>query len=184
MGDAIFRGRPVWERADLLLVIWGDQVHVSAETLRAALALHGGAARRLVLPVVALEEPYVEYRFSATGCLDAVLQTREGDVCRPGGFGDVGTFLLSTAGLPEAWAAYLAETTRGARTGEVNFLPFLVFLSRLGWEVIPHRVADPFEARGINTPADLEFFRRLYGARQAASPALPSAAPNTVAHDV
>src|SRR6185312_16601299 len=45
MGDAIFRGYPVWSRAAAILIVWGDQVFVSAETLARACALHNGFAR-------------------------------------------------------------------------------------------------------------------------------------------
>lgn len=162
MGDAIFGARSFWEPATTILVIWGDQLHVSSDTLRATLALHAGRPRCIGLPLVALPKPYVEYRFDSDGRLSAILQSREGDNCRPGGFGDVGTFVLSTEGLAAAWDKYLPSAPRGIRTGEVNFLPFLVFLSTLGWEVRCHHVTEVSEARGINTPEDLAFFQSLY----------------------
>jgi bifunctional N-acetylglucosamine-1-phosphate-uridyltransferase/glucosamine-1-phosphate-acetyltransferase GlmU-like protein len=162
MGDAIFGGADVWEQAQAILIIWGDQVHVSAETIAASLALHGGAERRMVIPVVPLDEPYVEYEFDDAGRLTNILQSREGDKCHPGGAGDVGTFVLSTRGLSEIWEAYLAHAALGAATGEQNFLPFLVHLSQIGWDVLRHPVSDPWEARGINTPEDLAFFQTVY----------------------
>ncbi len=163
MGDAIFCGLPVWGSAENILIIWGDQVHVSAETLTACRAVHlSGKGPHCTLPLVALDEPYVEYVFDASGRLDRVLQTREGDLCNPGGLGDVGTFLLSTAGLEKLWREYVSLVPGGAVTGELNFLPFLVFLTRRGWPVNRVSVADSTEARGINTPEDLAFFRRLY----------------------
>lgn len=162
MGDAIFCGFPVWSQAKTVVVLWGDQVHVARETLRRGLELHRNAQNRIVLPLVALPEPYVEYCFEPSGRLMAVRQTREGDRCRPGGLGDVGTFILSTAGLGSAWARFLEARRVGAVTGDINFLPFLVFLAQRGWEVKRFEVADPVEARGINTPADLAFFRDLY----------------------
>lgn len=163
MGDAVFRGYPVWSRADTVVVVWGDQVHVSRATIEAGIELHQKAARRIVLPLVPLAEPYVEYVFDETGHLIAVLQSREGDRCRPGRLGDVGAFMLSTRGLGDEWAKYLAETTgRGTVTAEVNFLPFLVFLAGRGWDVRQLGVADPVEAKGVNTPEDLAFFRALY----------------------
>lgn len=162
MGDAIFGGADIWGKAQAILVIWGDQVHVSAETIAASLKLHGGTAKRMVIPVVALDEPYVEYEFDADGHLTNILQSREGDICHPGGLGDVGTFVLSTEGLKDIWGAYVAKATVGTATGEQNFLPFLVHLSAIGWDVLCHPVSDPWEARGINTPEDLEFFRKVY----------------------
>lgn len=162
MGDAIFRGEPTWSSYRNVIVVWGDQVHVSENTIASSLALQADAERRVMIPLVALREPYVEYRFDAAGRLDKILQTREGDVCQPGGLGDVGTFVLSTGGLAKDWQTFLAQVERGALTGEVNFLPFLAFLSRTGWDVRSLPVADPREARGINTPDDLVFFREVY----------------------
>ena len=155
MGDAIFRGLPVWSHARTILVVWGDQVCVSARTLREACALHAGSARTLVLPVVALPEPYVEYLFADDGAVLSVRQSREGDLCRPNGYADVGAFVLSVEHLHHAWTRFLATQAPGALTGEINFLPFLPFLSSLGWRVKRLIVADPREACGVNTPADL-----------------------------
>jgi bifunctional N-acetylglucosamine-1-phosphate-uridyltransferase/glucosamine-1-phosphate-acetyltransferase GlmU-like protein len=161
MGDAIFRGFDVWSRHDAILVIWGDQLFVSSATLSRAVAALGKPRRHVVLPVTRMAQPYVEYVFAAAQ-LAAVRQSREGDATTPNGFSDVGTFLLGTEGLAEAWGDFLAGAPAGARTGEINFLPFLPFLSSRGWRVTPLEVADATEARGINTPDDLAFFRKLY----------------------
>ena len=161
MGDAIFRGYQTWSQYDAVLIVWGDQVFVSSDTLSRtidALELPGPQA---VLPVTRMERPYVEYAFEE-GRLRKVLQTREGDITTPDGLSDVGTFLLTTGGMKAAWEQYLAGGAHGSHTGEINFLPFLPFLSRLGWRIQPLEVADATEARGINTPGDLDFFRNLY----------------------
>jgi bifunctional UDP-N-acetylglucosamine pyrophosphorylase/glucosamine-1-phosphate N-acetyltransferase len=163
MGDAIFQAHDAWSGYEWLLVVWGDQVFVSGNTLSRALAARS-AAHQMVLPLTRMAEPYVEYVLEG-GCLLRVLQTREGDATTPYGFSDVGTFLLSVAGLKPAWQAYRATTPAGAATGEINFLPFLPFLSDRGWKVTPLEVADVTEARGINTPDDLAFFQNLYEKR-------------------
>jgi bifunctional UDP-N-acetylglucosamine pyrophosphorylase/glucosamine-1-phosphate N-acetyltransferase len=170
MGDAIFGARAYWRSATTILVIWGDQVHVSSKTIRATLAVHAGSPYSIGLPLVALSKPYVEYRLDEVGRLTGILQSREGDLCLPGGFSDVGTFVLSTQGLGEAWDEYLPSAPRGRQTGEVNFLPFLLFLSQRGWAVRCHRVDDANEARGVNTPDDLAFFRLLYSSGAPPSP--------------
>ncbi len=109
MGDAIFRAEPIWLNFRNIIVVWGDQVDVSRDTIDSSLMLHAAADRRVVIPMVALSEPYVEYRFDAEGRLDRILQRREGDIPKAGGLGDVGTFVLSTRGLADAWRASLAE---------------------------------------------------------------------------
>jgi bifunctional UDP-N-acetylglucosamine pyrophosphorylase / glucosamine-1-phosphate N-acetyltransferase len=161
MGDAIFGARAVWTQCDALLIVWGDQVFVSGDTLRRTLAALPSPERQAILPVTRMAKPYVEYLFEGPR-LAKVLQSREGDKTSPNGFSDVGTFLLATRGLAEAWDSYLAQAACGGATGEINFLPFLPFLSDQGWTVTPLEVADATEARGINTREDLAFFQSLY----------------------
>ncbi|HKB96155.1 MAG TPA: NTP transferase domain-containing protein, partial [Rhizomicrobium sp.] len=38
MGDAIFGAHAVWAKFDAMLIVWGDQVFVSSDTLRRSLA--------------------------------------------------------------------------------------------------------------------------------------------------
>jgi bifunctional UDP-N-acetylglucosamine pyrophosphorylase/glucosamine-1-phosphate N-acetyltransferase len=161
MGDAIFRGHEIWSAYDAVLIVWGDQVFVSADTLGRTVAALGATPQSAVLPVTRMAEPYVEYVWD-NDRLATVRQSREGDVCTPNGFSDVGTFLLSTHGLDAAWQEYLAQVPRGGQTGEINFLPFLPFLAANGWSVTPLTVPDATEARGINTKDDLAFFQSLY----------------------
>jgi bifunctional N-acetylglucosamine-1-phosphate-uridyltransferase/glucosamine-1-phosphate-acetyltransferase GlmU-like protein len=161
MGDAIFRGHATWAAFDAVLIVWGDQVFVSTDTLARAIAALDATAKSGVLPVTAMAEPYVEYVWNGDR-LSAVRQSREGDACTPNGLSDVGTFLLSTHGLDAAWERYLAQAPRGGLTGEINFLPFLPFLAANGWTIEPLTVADTTEARGINTKDDLAFFQSLY----------------------
>jgi bifunctional UDP-N-acetylglucosamine pyrophosphorylase/glucosamine-1-phosphate N-acetyltransferase len=159
MGDAIFRGYPVWSQARTILIVWGDQVFVSINTLRTACELHRGDDRTLVIPVVAMPEPYVEYLFHDSDRLLAVRQTREGESCAPGGYGDIGTFALSVAELRTSWLRYLNRAAVGGATREINFLTFLPWLSAHRWTVRRFTIADDREARGINTPQDLAFFQ-------------------------
>ncbi|HVT73246.1 MAG TPA: NTP transferase domain-containing protein [Lacunisphaera sp.] len=164
MGDAIFGVADLWGGYDDIVVVWGDQFNVSPATYRGALAVHAALPRpALALPVVRAPRPYVEYVFDRGGRLTAVRQSREGDTCAAQGFSDTGVFILS-AGAPllAAWRDYLATNPRGAATGEVNFLPFLVHLSlAAGWPVGRHEISDPGEAVGINTPEELAFARAL-----------------------
>ena len=161
MGDAIFRGQEVWSKYDAVLVVWGDQVFVSNDTLECAIGALDTSRHHAVLPVTRMAQPYVEYVFEGPR-LTKVLQTREGDQTTPNGFSDVGTFLLGTDGLKAAWEDYLGNAPRGSGTGEINFLPFLPFLSSKAWAITPVEVADETEARGINTKEDLAFFQSLY----------------------
>jgi bifunctional N-acetylglucosamine-1-phosphate-uridyltransferase/glucosamine-1-phosphate-acetyltransferase GlmU-like protein len=161
MGDAVFGCSDHWSGAESLLVIWGDQVFVSPQTLSGALSLHAAAPKTIVLPVASLSQPYVEYVFGADDRLIAVRQSREGDACAPNGWNDIGTFVLSVPGLKPAWDAYLSQASLGETTGEINFLPFLPFLAGRGWNVRRLVVTDAREARGVNSIDDLAFFRSI-----------------------
>lgn len=164
MGDAVFGASGHWESHDGILVVWGDQANLSETTVRRVVDAHRRAPG-LTIPLVPMPDPYVEYEL-AGGRLLRVRQSREGDECRPGGLSDVGVFCLGTDGLETAWRDYLADAARGTVTGEVNFLPFLAYLSQVrGRDVTPVHVTDPDEARGINTAEDLEFARRVHAGR-------------------
>jgi bifunctional UDP-N-acetylglucosamine pyrophosphorylase/glucosamine-1-phosphate N-acetyltransferase len=161
MGNAIFQAADVWSKYDAILIVWGDQVFVSSDTLKRATAALAAPDHHAVLPLTRMATPYVEYVFDGDR-LTKVLQTREGDATTPDGWSDVGTFLLGTVGLQAAWVDYISNAPPGGQTGEINFLPFLPFLSARRWGITPLEVADATEARGINTPDDLAFFRSLY----------------------
>jgi len=164
MGDAIFGAIDLWRECDDLLVVWGDQFNLSLRTLMACIELHAHSRKpALTLPVVRAKQPYVEYVFDSSGQLTHIRQSREGDVCDPGGFSDVGVFLLSGgSALSEEWSRYRAGSVAGQMTGEINFLPFLVHLStHAKWTVNRYETHDPAEAIGINTQEDLAFARQL-----------------------
>ena len=160
MGDAIFQGYAVWSQAEQIMVVWGDQAFVSKKTFKRSLAAHGGGAHTIALPLTFVADPYVEYLFDVDLGLIAVKQVREGDSCSAKGLADVGTFVMSVRDLLPAWHAYLKRASRGVKTKEINFLPFLPFLAVNGWHIEPVHVANPIEARGINTPEDLLYIHR------------------------
>ena len=163
MGDAIFGAAGTWMNFKHLLVVWGDQAGLSSGTLRRAMALHAaGSGPRCTLPVVETEHPYVQYVFR-DGLLHTIRQVREGAVVDPRGLSDVGVFLLETDGLQDAWRDYGSIAAAGEATGELNFLPFLVYLSQTcRWRFGTVPVTDASEARGINTRADLQFFQERW----------------------
>lgn len=159
MGDAVFCAD--WHDADTIVVVWGDQIGLSADTVAQALGEHDGTPKTVIVPMVQVKNPYTDYVFEPDGHLHEVLQAREGDTPRLNGWADVGVFVLSTEGLRYAWDGYkIDHGFRGG--GELNFLPFLVYLAHHGWDVDGIPVDDPDEARGLNTPEDLEWARARF----------------------
>lgn len=166
MGDAIFCGYPIWSKANRILVVWGDQAFVTQETFSAALDAHAGKEKTVSLPLARIPEPYVEYCFD-NAKLIAVKQSRENELCQPNGLADVGTFVLSVNDLLNQWQTYQQQALCGRKTQEINFLPFLPYLSGQGWTIQKINVLNPIETRGINTPEDLLFCQKFHEDLQA-----------------
>jgi bifunctional UDP-N-acetylglucosamine pyrophosphorylase/glucosamine-1-phosphate N-acetyltransferase len=57
MGDAIFRGFDIWSSYDAALIVWGDQVFVSSDTLRRTIGALGSSHKRAVLPLTRMAAP-------------------------------------------------------------------------------------------------------------------------------
>lgn len=161
MGDAIFGAERFWAGYDSILIVWGDQVNLSSSTLEKAAAL-SNEGKTVVLPLVECKSPYVQYDES-DGILKGVRQSREGDQMDLIGNSDVGLFILSVPELLDCWHRFVKESIVGAQTKELNFLPFLPFLSlNCGWKVRVSTVNDPTEAIGINTKEELAFTRERF----------------------
>ena len=165
MGDAIFGAYDSWKNHKNILIIWGDQVFVSIKTLQETIKTHLLSANRsLTIPTCLVNKPYVQYIFNKDFTrLINIKQTREGDICDEQGFADVGVFCLSTSGLQNEWKEYIMNKHVGELTGEINFLPFLAYLSKEKiWDLQNIIVDDPTETRGINTLHDLYYFRTKF----------------------
>lgn len=166
MGDAVFGAIEHWRDARDVIVVWGDQVGLSRETLSRTVETQRSAPPpSITLPLVAMSHPYVHYAF-VNERLDRVQQAREGDTCPPSGRSDVGLFAFSSVGIEAAWQRYLTRPeSRGARTREINLLPFFAHLSTHDhFAVNVIEVHDANESRGINTPDDLAHFRERLNA--------------------
>lgn len=161
MGDAIFGAERYWAGYDSVLIVWGDQVNLSSLTLERAAKLSNNE-KTVVLPLVECKSPYVQYDVEE-GILKGVRQSREGDRMDPIGNSDVGLFILSVPELLDCWRLFVKDSIVGAQTKELNFLPFLPFLSlNCGWNVRVSKVNDPTEAIGINTKEELAFTRERF----------------------
>ena len=163
MGDAVFCAREGWmNAADAIAIVWGDQALLSEQTVRHAIRMHqSSVSRQATVPLAHVVLPYVDYIISPnSGNLQSIRQSREGDKCRKSGISDVGLFIVSTNGLYDAWNNFNKVCCRGNLTGELNFLPFLLYLTKNGWRFQSFKVPNSKEARGINTSADLAFVRQ------------------------
>lgn len=156
MLDAIMQGQDATRAVapDRIWITWCDQVGISAGTVETLARLeieHPGAA--VIFPVVRQTPPYIHFDTDAAGRPVAVRQRREGDAMPETGLSDSGLFSLSAEAFTDVLPQYASGAHPGRGTGEVNFLPFLVWMAGRA-PVITFEIAAE-EAQGINTPDDL-----------------------------
>lgn len=157
MGDAIFCGYHIWKNYDNIFIVWGDQASISKDTVQKTINLQlRFTSPCFTIPVVYKEDLYVEYVFDADGSLKTILQKREGDAVNESGYSDVAIFSLSTLSIFELWNKYRNISHNGVLTNEINFLPFLVYLSQNNWKTNIVHVKNPVEAVGLNTYEDYQ----------------------------
>jgi bifunctional UDP-N-acetylglucosamine pyrophosphorylase / glucosamine-1-phosphate N-acetyltransferase len=157
MLDAILLARPAVAalRPRRVLITWCDQVAITPDTVRRLVeASRGQPEPALVLPTCRSSAPYVHLARDAGGRIVRVLHRREGDAMPPSGESDAGVFDLSAEAYLDLLPRYAAAPEIGARTGERNFVPFVAWVGAHGAvRTVP--CAEPEEAIGINTPAEL-----------------------------
>jgi bifunctional UDP-N-acetylglucosamine pyrophosphorylase / glucosamine-1-phosphate N-acetyltransferase len=148
--------------AERVWIAWCDQVLLSAATADRVVAREQAADRpEAVFPTVRQSPPYIHFERDAAGRISGVRQRREGDLMPESGESDAGFFSLSRAAFLERLSAYTSQSLPGRGTGERNFLPFLAWAESVA--TVP--LADPVEARGINTPEDLAFAESILRSR-------------------
>jgi bifunctional N-acetylglucosamine-1-phosphate-uridyltransferase/glucosamine-1-phosphate-acetyltransferase GlmU-like protein len=169
MLDAILLARPAVELSAprRVLITWCDQVAIRPETVaRLQVAADAPENPHLVMPTAISPDPYVHLVRDARGGITAVLHRREGDEMPPVGEGDAGVFEMSREAYLDWLPLYAAAPQIGARTGERNFVPFVVWVAHRG-SVVTLPCGEPGEAVGINTREDLEKVEQMLRARTA-----------------
>ncbi len=147
--DAVAVGLSVVEDDEPCVVVWADQVRVSRETVAEVARRLDGGRRSLVLPLVAVPDPYVW--FETDGDLLRVFRQRDGDVAPQRGLSDVGTFGFRAA---DGRAVLGADQPVGPAGRERDFVYALPLLARShGLTVI--EIDRPEEALGVNSPDEL-----------------------------
>jgi HAD superfamily hydrolase (TIGR01509 family) len=171
MADAVLASRsaPAAAGAELRLIVWGDQVTVQAGTLQRLITLLEESGADLALPTRTRGSPYIHFQRDRSGRPVRVLQARENDAMPAFGETDCGAFLVRSAGFYRDLARYMASPAeRGAVTGEVNFLPFLVAPQAGFRRIATLRGVDPRETLGVNTPEEAALAGRYLRELQAA----------------
>ena len=163
MGDAILCARSGFSETEIencdFVIVWGDQITVSKQTVLTTLLYHQFAAPESVLafPTCRLDNPYIHFEKDENCEITALYQKREGDTMPETGESDCGVFVVRGTTLFRHLETYKQEAESGAQTREFNFLPFIVWLADNGHKVVALPIAEPVETRGINTKEDVDY---------------------------
>lgn len=162
MGAAVEIGLKAATKPRVALV-WGDQVALRSESVRACLQVQGGPlAPACTCPTVWRDQPYIHFDRDADGRLYAVRQAREGDEMPSRGESDTGFFCFDRQALADALTRYRHHPeAQGAKTKEFNLLPLIGLMSRQGLRVETPQVVTIEETVGINSIADVEAIEKV-----------------------
>ncbi len=163
MGDAVrqFDQAGGADRADTLVVVWGDMVAVDARLIRQALLALARDGADLVFPSHVATPPYTLVVRGEAGGVVRLVERRE----LPAGFpetgeSDTGIFVFRKEPvlsiLREAPAALSGRTT-----GELGFLAVVGVLAERGGRVAALPIASALSAASFNSPEDLERYQAL-----------------------
>ena len=157
MADAILQARSR-VRTKHTLVIWGDQIGISDDTLMACQAVHHARPGALLtLPSHLRRDPYIHLKRDRQGRIVRVCQAREGEVEGDAGENDCGLFLFETARLFSVLDSKRQDHQGvGRKTGEYNLLPLLPCFEEGEGSVVTVRIEDGMETMGINTRREAE----------------------------
>lgn len=148
------------------LVVWGDQVTLRKETVRACAALHQIRPNAtLTLPSILRDKPYVDFERDSQDRIVRVRQAREGEIEREIGENDCGLFLFSTKALFSTLGD-VSNSERGTRTGEASLLQLLPDFEAGPGCVATVRIADANETLGVNTEAEAAAAAEILAARR------------------
>lgn len=159
MADAILAAKN-HEPADHFLILWGDQIGISASTIHETLSHHISANNDFTFPVYGTKNPYVHYVREGNQ-ITKVLQRREGDLMPDEGFTDAGFFISKGTNFFKNISEYILkdESSLGHITKEKNFLPFIPWLSKKNFKIEAIQNKNMNDTLGINSKEDVETWK-------------------------
>jgi len=166
MADAVWQAKP-HVKTQHSLVVWGDQVALTRETISACMYAHMSRQDpALTLPTVWRKNPYIHFERDDRERLMKVHQAREETLSLQEGENDCGIFFFKTTGLFDIIESARAQRLSiGEKTGEFNLLPLLPLFDRKDGDVVTLRIKRLEETLGVNTPEDARRMEDILKAR-------------------
>jgi hypothetical protein len=135
---------------------WGDQPLIDTNLHELLLSdLNKYCAS---IPLVWVQHPYVQYKFSQREV--SVFEAREGELCDEFGFKDMGVFAYTSDFLGFFWKRFSLMVKNGEITNEKNFIKFnsIIDFNKVLW-----RFDQPsYKSLGFNDSTDLKAIEFLF----------------------
>jgi len=167
-GHALQQAAPLLPDDGTIVVLSGDVPLIGDATLRALIAQSGG--RRLALLTIRVEDPTGYGRIvrapaaEGEGEVQAIVEEKDASEAQRAIRETYSGVMAVPAALLKPWLARLDNKNA---QGEY-YLTDVVGLATIdGVPVVAHRIDDPLEVAGVNTPAQLAALERAYQRRQA-----------------
>lgn len=156
MGDAIlaFRQAPAFDRANHVLLVWGDIPMLGQATIDAVVKAHLASGNDLTLASRVVDNAYTRVQRDAAGKVVAIVETREAGLTLEPGERDIGLFVFRVKPVFD-----LLEQRRdgaiGMGTGEHGFLYIIRHLVEAGRRVEALAIASEDDLVSLNRLSDL-----------------------------
>ena len=157
MGDAVlrFERSPVANKADHILLAWGDLAHPQASTVSALAQSHINCDNDFTFVTRHVERAYTQVQRDRASRVVAVSETREQGVADPQpGEREIGLFAFRKQPVFEMLQADLPGKF-GSATGEHGFLYVIEHLARSGAKVSALPIATELDLISLNSISDL-----------------------------
>ena len=167
-GHAMQQAAPLLPDDGTVVVLSGDVPLIGDATLRALIAQSGG--RRLALLTIRVEDPTGYGRIvrapaaEGEGEVQAIVEEKDASEAQRAIRETYSGVMAVPAALLKPWLARLDNKNA---QGEYYLTDVVGLATIEGVPVVAHRIEDPLEVAGVNTPAQLAALERAYQRRQA-----------------
>jgi bifunctional UDP-N-acetylglucosamine pyrophosphorylase/glucosamine-1-phosphate N-acetyltransferase len=164
-GHAVQQAAPLLPEDGTVLVLSGDVPLIGEETLRALVA--SGRGERLALLTVEVDDPsgYGRIlRVPASGEVSAIVEQKDASPAQRA----IREIYSGVMAVPARWLKpWLARLDARNAQGEYYLTDIVGFAAADGVPVVAHRIDDPVQVAGVNSPAQLAALERALQRRQA-----------------
>jgi bifunctional UDP-N-acetylglucosamine pyrophosphorylase/glucosamine-1-phosphate N-acetyltransferase len=160
MGDAVlcFADSPVANRAEQILLIWGDVPFIQQSTIESLVHEHIVHGHDFTFATRLVDSAYTLVSRDEQGRVTSVIESREVGIQKPqAGERDIGLFIFKRQ-LVMDWLSRDLPRKFGRITGEHGFLYVIGHLAQAGFDVTALPIATELDLVSLNSMKDIDAY--------------------------